>query len=152
MMNNPLDKIKAPAICLIVVGALNAAIGVLTLLSGILRLTGINGKETLPASEAERFGYYVGTFGSYGLALLSLIIAPVIIYGAIQMMKGRKFGLARASAILAIIPLTSCCFLIGIPIGIWALIVLSKPDVKSFFQNGGMNQQQFYPPQPPNNF
>jgi len=83
--------------------------------------------------------------------LLALIAAPIIIYGAIQMMKGRKLGLAKASAILAIIPFTSCCFLIGVPIGIWALTVLSKPDVKAFFR-GENAPPNFYPPQPPPSF
>ena len=133
MMNDVLNKLKAPAICLIVVGALNGLISILTILGGVARFAGIGGRGSLPTSDAERFGFYVGTFASYASGLLALIVAPVIIYGAIQMMKGKKYGFAKASAILAIIPFTSCCFLIGIPIGIWALIVLSKPDVKAFF-------------------
>jgi len=44
------------------------------------------------------------------------------------------------------IPFTSCCFLIGAPIGIWALVVLSKPEVQMFFGRGGANYQ---PPPPP---
>jgi hypothetical protein len=133
MMNDVLNKLKAPAICLIVIGALNGLISILTILGGVARFAGIGGRESLPTRDAERIGFYVGTFASYGSGLLALIVAPLIIYGAIQMMKGKKYGLAKASAILAIIPFTSCCFLIGIPIGIWALIVLSKPDVKAFF-------------------
>ena len=125
---------KAPAIALIVAGALNAVIGLLTVLSGLLRLSGINGRETLPTNEAERFGFYVGTFIAYGGGVLGLLAAPVIIYGAIQMLKGNKYGLAKTAAILAIVPLTSCCFLLGIPVGIWALIVLAKPEVKAIFQ------------------
>jgi len=126
--------LKAPAIALIVAGALNAVIGLLTVLSGLLRLSGINGRETLPTNEAERFGFYVGTFIAYGGGVLGLLAAPVIIYGAIQMLKGNKYGLAKTAAILAIVPLTSCCFLLGIPVGIWALIVLAKPEVKAIFQ------------------
>jgi len=152
MTNDVTNKIKTPAIGLIVAGALNGLLGALTLLSGLLRLTGISGRETLPANDAERYGFYVGTIITYGIGLLSLLVAPIIIYGAIQMMRGRKYGLARASAILAIVPVTSCCFLISIPVGIWALIVLSKPDVKTFFQNGGASGRQFQPPPPPNNF
>jgi ABC-type proline/glycine betaine transport system permease subunit len=39
------------------------------------------------------------------------------------------------TAILSIIPFTSpCCFLIGTPIGIWALWVLTDPDVKAAFR------------------
>lgn len=137
--------------CLVVIGALNGLISILTLLGSIARFAGIGGREWLPTRDAERFGFYVGTLVSYGSGLLALIAAPVIIYGAIQMMKGRKFGLAKASAILAIVPFTSCCFLFGIPIGIWALTVLNKPDVKAFFR-GENPSPNFNPPPPPPNF
>jgi hypothetical protein len=39
-----------------------------------------------------------------------------------------------AAAIVALIPCFSPCCLIGLPIGIWALVVLSKPEVKSQFE------------------
>jgi hypothetical protein len=145
-MTDILQRIKSPAIGLLVVGVLNGAIGLMSLASGILRLAGVM-KETIPVNEAERMGYYIGTFGSYLMAFLSLIAAPIIIYGAMQMMKGQKYGLAKIAAILAIIPLTSCCFLAGIPIGIWAFVVLRSPEVKAFFESG-MNNQHF-PQSPP---
>jgi hypothetical protein len=38
------------------------------------------------------------------------------------------------ASILAMIPcFTSCCCLVGLPIGIYALVVLNKPEVKSAF-------------------
>ncbi len=150
MMNDILNKLKAPAICLVVIGALNGLVSILALLGGIVRFAGIGGRESFPTRDAERFGFYVGTLVSYGSGLLALIAAPVIIYGAIQMMKGRKFGLAKASAILAIVPFTSCCFLFGIPIGIWALTVLNKPDVKAFFRGENPSPNFNSPPPPPN--
>lgn len=151
MNNNILDRLKTPAIGLIVTAALNGIIGLLSLVSGAIRFSGLLGKEKLPAQEAERFGYLLGTISSYAIALLSLIICPIIIFGAIKMMKGKSRGLAMASAILAILPFTSCCFAIGAIFGIWAIIVLVNPEVKAFFANGE-NQASFYPPQPPNNW
>ena len=144
-----LRKLQTPAIALIVVGAINAVIGVMSLLSGLVRLAGSGGRGSAPSrSGAESLGFYVGTLMGYGISLMALIAAPVIIYGAIQMMKGRKLGLAKASAILAIVPFTSCCFLIGIPVGIWALTVLGKPDVKAVFRGENL-PPNFNPPQPP---
>ena len=37
------------------------------------------------------------------------------------------------ASILAVVPCVSPCCLVGLPIGIWALVVLSKPEVKSQF-------------------
>jgi hypothetical protein len=42
-------------------------------------------------------------------------------------------GLAMAAAIIAMIPCFSPCCVLGLPFGIWALVVLSKPEVKSQF-------------------
>jgi hypothetical protein len=44
----------------------------------------------------------------------------------------KSYGLAMTSSILAMIPCHVCC-MVGLPIGIWALIVLLKPEVKSAF-------------------
>jgi hypothetical protein len=149
MNNNILDKLKTPAVGLIVIGALNAVIGLLSLISGLMRLV----TDTTPtfSTDAEKTGYWIGTIGTYLIATISLLLSPLIIFGAIKMMKGKSRGLAIASAILAILPISSCCFFIGTIFGIWALVVLFKPEVKEFFANGG-NQPNFYPPQPPQNW
>ena len=64
----------------------------------------------------------------------------VVFYGAVQMLKGRRLGIAKTAAILAIIPMCSPLFVIGIPFGIWALVVLSKPDVRAAFHGSAAQQ------------
>lgn len=137
MNNDPLRNLKAPATGLIVAGCLNGVTAFLTLLGGIFRLTGGLGNESLPTDRPERIGFFIGTIGTYSIALISLLLAPVIVYGAVQLMQGRKPGLARIASILAIVPLTSCCFVVGAPFGIWAMIVLSKPEIKELFRHQG---------------
>jgi hypothetical protein len=41
--------------------------------------------------------------------------------------------LCIAASIVAMIPCVSPCCCIGLPVGIWALVVLSKGDVKDHF-------------------
>jgi hypothetical protein len=151
MIIDNLQKLRAPAIGLIIAGSLSGVTGLLALLGGLFRLSGIGGKEALPADQAEKVGFMIGTVGTYVVALLSVVLAPIVIYGAVQMMQGKKHGLAKISAILSIIPVTSCCFLIGIPMGIWSLIVLAKPEVKAVFDGTGPDGMG-YPPQPPQNW
>jgi hypothetical protein len=86
------------------------------------------------ASDAERAGYVVGTVVGYGGAALTLVVAPVIILGGVAMVRRKNLTLARSAAILTLIPLTSCCFIAGIPMGIWALQSLRKPGVEDYFQ------------------
>jgi hypothetical protein len=128
-----------------ITAALNAALGLYGAVSGIMQ---INDPANRPVtgSEAERFGYYTGQSAALIAFLMSLVAAPVIIYGAAKMINGSSYNWAKAASILAIVPFTSCCFLIGTPIGIWALVVLSKSEVKMFFGRGGANYQ---PPEPP---
>lgn len=148
MMTDTLLKLRAPATALIVAATLNAMIGLLALLGGVARLAGVSGRETLPDNDAERIGYLTSTVATYGISLLSLVVAPLIIYGAVQMMHGKNYKMAKLAAILVLVPLTSCCFLAGIPIGIWSLVVLSKADVKAVF-NGAASFGNMQPPQPP---
>jgi hypothetical protein len=144
------QKLQGPAIGLIIAGSLNGISGLFAILSGLFRLTGIAGRETLPSDQAERMGFMIGMIGSYIVSLLSLLLAPAIIYGAVQMLQGKKPGLARIAAVLAIIPVTSCCFLIGMPMGIWSLVVLAKPEVKAIFSGEAPNGTG-YPPPPSQN-
>jgi hypothetical protein len=151
MMIDNLQKLRGPAIALILAGSLNGMIGLLALLGGLMRLSGIGGQESLPVDDAERIGYLISTIVTYAMSLLSLLVAPVIIYGGVQMMKAKNYRAARIAAILVIIPFTSCCFLVGIPMGIWALVTLRNPEVKAAF-NGDASVVNDYPPQPPQNW
>ncbi len=147
-MNDTLNKLKFPSIGLIVAGVLNAISGLYFGASTLIQYSaGIFNQRF--SSDAEHFGFYIGFWGTAALGILGFLVAPIIIYGAIQMMRGRSFALSRTAAVLAVIPLTSCCFVVGIPFGIWALVVSSQPDVKALFR-GEISQPQFYPPQPPN--
>ena len=151
MMIDNLQKLRGPAIGLIIAGSLNGMIGLLALLGGLMRLSGIGGRESLPVEDAERIGYMTSTVVTYAMSLLSLLLAPVIIYGAVQMMKAKNYKAVRIAAILVIIPFTSCCFLVGIPMGIWALVILGKPEVKAAFNSHAWVGNN-YPPQPPQNW
>ena len=55
-----------------------------------------------------------------------------VLFGAIKMLKLQNRTLATIACIVAMLP-CSCCCLFGLPFGIWGLIVLNKPEVKSQF-------------------
>lgn len=65
--------------------------------------------------------------------LIVIAASLVIFVGALKMKNLSGLGWARAGAILAMIPCVSGCCLLGLPIGIWALMVLSNRDVKRAF-------------------
>ena len=142
--NPELQKLTLPAIGLIVTGGLNAITAVLLLISGLARLANRTTSTEHLANDAQRLGYVVGSFVGYGAGVASLLLAPVLIAGGIAMLRGKSLGLARGAAILSMIPVTSCCCVVGIPVGIWALLILKKPAVEAYFR-----RQTAYGSRPP---
>ncbi len=75
--------------------------------------------------------FWLSLFG-VAAGVLQIATAALIILGAVRMRKLGSYGLAMTASILAMLPCTYA-FPIGIPIGIWALVVLTKPEVKAAF-------------------
>lgn len=133
------SKVAGPAIALMVVGAL-------TLLAALYCIvTGAMGGDAAVAPPAEiqdnpqfaqqfEFAQKIDGPFAIGLGVLWLIIGAVIIFGALKMKSLQSYGLAMTASVLAMIPCVSPCCLVGLPIGIWSLIVLMNPDVKAAFR------------------
>jgi hypothetical protein len=67
------------------------------------------------------------------LATLGLASGPVIIWGALCLMRLQSLWLIRLSCWLAIMP-CGIGWIVGLPIGLWTLNLLSRPDVFAAFQ------------------
>ncbi len=132
-------KVQIPAVGLIVAAGLDALFAIVIMFLSILGISMVH-MPTLaehsgdPAVIEELIG---GGF-LFVICVAGLIIDAIIAYGAIKMMKLESYGFAVAAAILAIIPcLSSPCIVLGLPFGIWALVVLMNPEVrKGFLQTG----------------
>ncbi|HET9449665.1 MAG TPA: hypothetical protein VFO83_02220 [Aggregicoccus sp.] len=66
------------------------------------------------------------------VVVLSLLWAGLSIWGALHALALRRYGLAILGAIAAMVPPSLTCS-VGLPIGIWMLVVLNKQGVKSAF-------------------
>lgn len=66
-------------------------------------------------------------------SIIGIGIGVLILFAASKMKKLESHGLSIAGAIVAMIPCISPCCILGLPIGIWALVVLLKPEVKAAF-------------------
>jgi predicted PurR-regulated permease PerM len=73
---------------------------------------------------------------SFGIVgnIITLALSGVTLFGGLKMKNLENYGLAMAASIIAIIPCFGPCCCIGIPVGIWSLVVLNKPEVKSAFR------------------
>lgn len=98
-----------------------------------------------PVPPYDEFKQQMVLQGSIGSAIAA-VCGLVITIGGMKMRNATGRGLAMTSSILAMIPCTSSCCLIGLPVGIWALVVLSNPDVKAAFAEnaiGGRDRGRF---------
>ena len=142
-MNDVRSKLQWPAIGLIIVGVLNASSGLVLILGRVVSI--VKGREPVITDEDRRLGYMFGIIFFPIVSLISIAVSPVIVFGGIQMLRARRYFVALWAAILALIPVTSLCCIPGIPIGIWALIVLRHPDVRASFEDSqipGRTQHQ----------
>lgn len=129
------QKVGPPAITLMVIAGIAIA---WQLLSVGLNLFGVglgamaannnNGGGGPPAAQMMMHGGI-----SIAVGLLGVVIQGVILAGAVKMQKLESYGLAMTAAILSMLPCSICC-LVGMPVGIWALVVLNDPYVKNSFR------------------
>lgn len=130
-----LERVKVPAILLIV-------IGVLTDLSGIYNIYSSTTGAEMPAGETVPAGMegFIAFMQSFGLVIgvLQLITGVLILMGGLKLKKLQSPGLVKTAAILCMIPFLNCCCLIGLPIGIWVFILASKPEIKAELERPSM--------------
>jgi len=128
-----LQAVKGPAIALIVMASLGIAVYLLSALAHIVRGQAMNPQlANLPPQAQAYMRMMVGPLGTL-IDLVAVALNGVVLLGATKMMRLQSYGLAMVACILAMLPVASCCCLIGLPFGIWGLIVLNKPEVKSQF-------------------
>jgi GYF domain 2 len=123
------ELVNGPAIGLIVVAILGVLLQITSL---ILNLAGASILASSRMPKDAWLNMFSGTI-SVVSSIIGILLSGVILLGAMKMKKLESYGLAMAASIIAMIPCFSPCCLLGLPIGIWAVVVLSKPEVKSAF-------------------
>lgn len=127
--------VTGPAIALIVATAIGIAFAVLGILLQLLGM-GMAGMSQFQNNDnpemARMLEMYSGAMGII-LRSVAIIVGIFIILGCVKMKKLENYGMAMAVSIIAMLPCLSPCCCLGIPFGIWALVVLSKSEVKQYF-------------------
>jgi hypothetical protein len=124
-------KVVAPAIALMVVGILGLAFSLLNVVVAIIQPVqpiDPNAPEFIQEIQRQSAGPLAAVLQS-----VFLIVNTLIIFGALKMMKLRSWGWAMTSTVLAMVNVGTCCCVVGLPIGIWSVVILSMEDVKQAF-------------------
>lgn len=127
----PAQRVSGPATALIITGSL----GIFFQMIGLLMVLAQMGIGVGIARGPEKIPVLFNTGGQIIFGVIGLAVCAVVIIGAVKMKNLEQYTFATASAILAVIPCTSPCCLLGIPFGIWALVVLNDSSVKAAFRS-----------------
>jgi hypothetical protein len=138
-----LQRIKIPAVALMVVSILNIILVLWSFIEMIFFSPNLQQFDSelnqLNNPQIEQFMQKMlhlmyGPLGFVNI-IIELAISVLIFAGARKMKSLQSYQFSLAAASLSMVPcLTPCCgFLIGVAFGIWALVVLRRPDVKSHF-------------------
>ncbi|WP_224241647.1 hypothetical protein [Hyalangium gracile] len=134
---NAREMVSTPAILLMVVGGItvvSALFGIVQNLVGSNEAAMAEMMNNPQIPEGAKSAIAAMSKGGIFSSLFQLALGSVTVFGGLKMKNLESFGLAMAASIIAIIPCIGSCCCIGIPIGIWSLIVLNKPEVKSAFR------------------
>lgn len=126
------EKVKLPAIFMMVIAGLSILGNILSL---VLQILGVSLRGLAPGGgEQERIVHMFSGGAGIVFALLGIVVNAIVIFGAMKMKSLGGYALAMTAAILAIVP-CSCCCILNMPFGIWSLVVLLNPNVKAAFRS-----------------
>ena len=111
-----------------------AALGLLGSLVGVMmNVLQINMGSFGGMKNMEAFQAFQGTIAMVS-SLVGIVLQVVILFGAWKMKQLRSYGWAMTAAIMALLCANPCCCPLGLAAGIWSIVILNRPEVKSAFQ------------------
>lgn len=127
------EALNVPSILLIVFGAISVLYSVYGLIGGgnEAQIAQALSDPKLPPEAKKIMQMMLGP-GVKVINLFFMALSGLMIFGAVQMRNLKSYGLAIAACVIGMIPCTSCCC-VTLPIGIWTLTILMKPEIKSSF-------------------
>ena len=124
-------RVTPPAIAIVVVGVLGIAV---SLFNVAYAFGEPNIDPNAPAFIQEM---QKGSTGPAAIAIQSLfvLVNAFIIFGGVQMLRLKMWWIAVAASFAAMADFVTFCCVLGLPVGIWSLVILMLADVKTAFDS-----------------
>lgn len=132
---DPRAELNVPAILLLVLAVVGVLMNLASAMGPPPDLSQLDQMAMEPQAR-ELVQRLSGVLGSAGrlMSLVGVGLGVAMAYGAWQMRQLKQYPFALASAIIGLLPFGSCCCCLSLPVGVWALTILSRGDVKDAFQ------------------
>lgn len=131
---DPKAQVSGPSIGLLVTGILGGIFSFIALIMSFLETSvGPFMADKFEDLDDRYTQFFEGAAG-IAFAIIGILVAAFIIYSSLKMKELSQYGLCMVASILAMIPCINPCCVVGLPIGIWCIIVLTKPEIKEAFQ------------------
>jgi hypothetical protein len=134
-------KVTGPAIGMLVVALGGFFFSLFFIVFGAMKMAGAIPPDPSPGAGPPAIG--LSTDERFALVAIGgmAVMAVVTAIGAWKMKNVQSYGLSMAACIMSCIPCYNSCCLLGIPFGIWGIVVLLNPEVKDAFLNQGRGPQ-----------
>lgn len=136
------DRVRGPALGLILVGLMNLAplvlLGVATAVNALAAPGLVRVRPALGfvvgqvATPQEAFSWVYAAAAGLAIALICVPLAGLMLLAGSKMRHLELWGLSVLASIVALLP-CHVGFIIGFPIGIWSLMVLPSPQTRRAF-------------------
>jgi hypothetical protein len=90
-----------------------------------------NDPRVNPAQIPEMIDAFIA-FGRLTCGV-GLVVSPLVVLASILMLRARGYWVAVMGSFLAMLDIGCGCCLLGLPFGIWSLVVLLRPETKELF-------------------
>lgn len=126
-------KVLLPAIALIVIGGLGLLMSIYSAFSAVF----LDPPPIDPNAPEWMRSFQEGAHGPVAATIQSIfiLINIVIMAGGAMMTQQKNWVFALVACILATLNFGNCCCILGLPVGIWGIIILSMADVKQQFDS-----------------
>jgi hypothetical protein len=126
--------VKVPAIILLILAPIHIVVMLFDLVFRVINAQAGNVIVVGQGPGAVE-GAYVGVVIGGIVDVAAILCQIAVAYGAVQMLKLQSRQWAFAACVISCIPCLSGCCLIGIPFGIWGLVLLKDEEVKRSFRS-----------------
>jgi predicted Zn finger-like uncharacterized protein len=124
-------RVMAPAICLMIAAILGVLADGFQIIYAFTPAPPVDPKLPEIFREMQKSAHEPQAIVG---GIVGVIFSAIIIFACVQMMGLRMWGFALAGTIMSMINCFNGCCCLGLPFGIWALVILLDQEVKSAFR------------------